>query len=513
MNVPSAPTPRLAPGEDYIESHEYTHGFIREIAPSWLRFAAQFGNHLTAYSPEFTYYDLGCGQGDTITLLAAVHPRARFIGIDFNEKQIDNARALAREAALANVEFHARPFADLAAMDPPPAEFIVLHGVWSWVNEENRRHVVDFLGRKLKPGGLAYVSYNAMPGNAANVALRRLMSDHADRGEGTLDARTLAAIAFVTRLDEARAFFFQRHPTARERLRGFVRQDRRYLTHEYFNRTWQPCFHADVAADLARAGLAFVGRAKLVDNVDRLSLPDPIADLVTRHAADRSFAETIRDFATDRAFRADVFARPPAAQDSGEALRLALMRPRAKCKLTKLVPRGQATLRHETHAPLLDALARRPMSLSEIAGSPECSSFDVSQVRKSAVGLAAFDLMGPAQPRSGAEDREAIAAARRLNEAQARLPGFTENTLALASPILGNGIRLHPIDHCFIGAPNDPVAAARHALERMPRNRGKLVLDGKAIETADALREAIDRNARPFLTETRPWLAQLGVAV
>lgn len=504
---------RSAPHEDYIEGHEYVHSFTRELAPSWLRFAAQFGNHTTAHGPDFTYYDLGSGQGDTIALLASVHPQARFIGVDFNEAQIDKARAFARDAGLTNVEFHARAFGDLAALGLPPAEFIVMHGIWSWVNEENRRHILGFMERKLKPGGLAYISYNALPGNAAIMALRRLMSDHADRGEGTIDQRALAAIGFAKRLDEARATYFERHPSARERLRGFNRQDRRYLTHEYFHRTWQPFYHADVAADMARAGLSFVGRAALVDNVDRLTMHDPIADLVQEHASDRGFAETIRDFATDRTFRADIFARPPAAADSGEPLRLALLRPRAKCRLTTIVPRGQATLRHETHAPLLDALARRPMTLSELAGSPECAAFDVAQLRKSAVGLAAFGLIGPAQPRSGAENGEAIAGARRFNEALTRLPGYADIAPALASPILGNGIKLHPIDHCFIGAPTDPAAASRYAMDRIPRNRGKLVLEGKTIETADALREAVERNARPFLTETRPWLAQLGITV
>jgi SAM-dependent methyltransferase len=55
-------------------------------------------------------------------------------------------------------------FAEFASRDLPEFDYIGLHGIWSWISDENRAVIVDFIRRKLKVGGVLYISYNTLPG-------------------------------------------------------------------------------------------------------------------------------------------------------------------------------------------------------------------------------------------------------------------------------------------------------------------------------------------------------------
>ncbi|MGA7986157.1 MAG: class I SAM-dependent methyltransferase, partial [Burkholderiales bacterium] len=151
--------------EGYVVDVGYTHGYFRELAPAALRFAALLGGlrAIDAARP-FTYYELGCGNGRSTMVHAACYPQGRFYGVDFNPLHVRNARELAQRAGLDNARFLENSFAELHGLELPEADFVCLHGVYSWINAENRRHVVEFVRRRLAPGGLVYLSYNCLPG-------------------------------------------------------------------------------------------------------------------------------------------------------------------------------------------------------------------------------------------------------------------------------------------------------------------------------------------------------------
>ena len=65
--------------QGYIADIEYIHGFYAELAPEQLAMAALMrGNRAPALTEGFTYFEMGCGQGDSLNLLAAANPRAGF---------------------------------------------------------------------------------------------------------------------------------------------------------------------------------------------------------------------------------------------------------------------------------------------------------------------------------------------------------------------------------------------------------------------------------------------------
>ena len=101
---------------------------------------------------------------------------------------------------IANLNFHTADFATAAGMDLPGFDYIVAHGVYSWVNVESKAALRAFIDRHLKPGGLVYISYNAIPGRANDLPFQRLMRALGNSFPGDSMSRFTAAATIVDRL-------------------------------------------------------------------------------------------------------------------------------------------------------------------------------------------------------------------------------------------------------------------------------------------------------------------------
>ena len=138
--------------------------------------------------------------------------------------------------------------------------YIGLHGIWSWISDENRSIIVDFVKRKLKVGGVLYISYNTLPGWAAFAPMRHLMTEHAEiigaEGRGIVN-RINDAIEFADKLLSTNPLFSRANPLVRERIKTLKGQNRHYLAHEYFNRDWTPMHFSSMAEWLEPAKLSF----------------------------------------------------------------------------------------------------------------------------------------------------------------------------------------------------------------------------------------------------------------
>ena len=92
------------------------------------------------------------------------------------------------------------------------ADFIVLHGVWSWVGDEQREQVLELHAAPLKPGGMVYLSYNCLPGLAQVAPLQRLLDEHANLGAGDRIEKVRRSMDFVGPTAEGRRALLRREP-------------------------------------------------------------------------------------------------------------------------------------------------------------------------------------------------------------------------------------------------------------------------------------------------------------
>src|SRR5688500_5630257 len=162
--------------DGYVSDVAYTDGYYAELSPAHLNYIAI----LNRCAPRpldrpFTYCELGCGNGHTVTMLAAAYPQGQFYGCDFNPAHVSKARRWAEAAGIKNLTILEASFQEMVEMDLPDFDFITFHGIYSWISEPNRRAMQDVVARHLQPGGLVYNSYNGMPGWAGQAPLQRLM--------------------------------------------------------------------------------------------------------------------------------------------------------------------------------------------------------------------------------------------------------------------------------------------------------------------------------------------------
>ena len=145
----------------YRTEAPYPIRFHRELNPRRmvLALAAQ-GLSAPSCDQPYTYMELGFGQGVSLVMLAAANPHAQFYGVDLMPEHVAHARGLAEAAGLSNLHVRQLTFAELEQHDWPVFDFIVAHGVWSWVAAPVRDNIRRFIDARLKPRGLLYLSYN-----------------------------------------------------------------------------------------------------------------------------------------------------------------------------------------------------------------------------------------------------------------------------------------------------------------------------------------------------------------
>ena len=252
---------RSANGADgYVEDIPYTYGYHPELDPVRMQSALR----RAGFEPPQveTACELGFGQGISLAI-HAVAGRAAWWGTDLLPAHSANVRSLVA-GTRARLEASDEPFVSYCARDDlPQFDFIGLHGVWSWVSAANRDCIVDLAARRLRPGGVLYLSYNALPAWAPMLPLREMMVAYAAAlpPDLPLAARIEAALRDAQMRVLRDADLVEAHPGIEAELRAIRHKGVAYLAHEFFNRDWAPMHPADVAAMLGSAGLSFAAQA------------------------------------------------------------------------------------------------------------------------------------------------------------------------------------------------------------------------------------------------------------
>ena len=493
----------------YVAEIGYTYGYYQELNPLRMQMALRNAGFV---APEVgTACELGFGQGLSINLHAAASP-VEWWGTDFNPAQAGFARELA-QAAGNRARLFDEAFADFCARpDLPEFDFIAMHGIWSWVSDANRRVVTDFLRRKLKVGGVLYVSYNTQPGWAAMVPMRELLARHAEQmsapGQGIV-ARVDSAVNFADQLLAANPIFTKENPQVATRLQKLKEQPRSYLAHEYFNRDWQPMSFATMAEWLGPAKLQYACSAHFPEHIDAINLSQAQRDLLAG-IPDETFRNTVRDFCVNQQFRRDFWikgARRMAAPEQVDALRrqrLQLVAPRAEVPMTLRTAQGEVKMTEAIYAPVLDLLAdHQPRTLGQMEKRLKERNITLPQLSQAALVLCGTAMVVPVQ------DEEVVArrrdTAHALNRHLLQRARASGESAFLASPASGGGLLVHRHQHLFLQAEADGL---RRPDEWAEAAFG--VLGGRGADAAK-VRADLQERAVAFEQKHRPALRALEV--
>lgn len=391
----------------YVDDVAYLPEFCPELAPEWLRLVASIGGFEGPdVENHYRWCDLGCGRGLSAAVLAATRPHAQFVGIDMIAEHIDLAEQLRHAAAIENVSFHALDFRAAAALDWPPFDFIVAHGVYAWIDEEAAVDLLRFIDRHLAPGGLVYVSYNAMPGWAADAPFQHLVFALARRETSGSDVRAAAACAAVQALLKAGAPALQASPVAQALAKPEEARQASYLAHEYLSPAWRPRYVEEVRAAVARIGLRPIGSATLRHNFDRLVLRRAAREALIAFEDD-DLRELARDFFLFQGFRRDVYGREVRPLNENARRRRLLTTPFGLLKPPELVDfampteAGRVTFDNPVARNIVTTLARAPASLHDCRDD----GFKPHDLVANALTLCCAGTIAPATSRSQPVER------------------------------------------------------------------------------------------------------------
>jgi SAM-dependent methyltransferase len=310
--VPPTPSP------DPYDELPYTEHAYAESHPDRLAVVARLAGWQPPEPVTAQILELGCGRGGNLLPMAASLPYASLVGLDRSPRQIEGARVVAAAAHLPNVTFCAGSFEDYRP--DRSFDYVVAHGVCSWIAPAARRALLRAMAEALAPSGVAYVSFNVLPGWYERMPARDWLCTIGARGEGP--ARSNGA---DPNENEARASVEwlrdQVSPELadyRRRLDAVARRltetDRAYAAHEYLAAEHHPLLVSELLGEAAASGLAYVGDAIPSEAALEL-LPDAVRERA--RVMDVGGAQQLVDFVRNTAFRRAVFVRADEAGARG----------------------------------------------------------------------------------------------------------------------------------------------------------------------------------------------------
>jgi len=499
----------------YMSEIDYTYGYYAELCPSRVKLA--FLNQGIVFPKFATACELGFGQGLSTNIHAAGSLTSWF-GTDFNSSQAGFAREISSIAGIEETLIDQNFLEFTTRSDLPDFDYIALHGIWSWISDENRKIIVDFIRRKLKVGGVLYISYNTQPGWAGMIPVRDLLAEHSNvmssPGDGIVK-KINQSLEFVERLINVNSQFFRANPQVVDRLKQIKTQDRNYLAHEYFNKDWHPMSFSRLSEWLLPAKLDFACSANYLDHLEALNLNSE-QKLFLKEIETSVFRETVRDFIVNQQFRKDYWVKGIRKINSLERLealreeRIILAKTTKEISLEVSGHLGKAKMRDEIYEPLLTCLStHKPQKIGEIENAL-LGKVSFQELIESVMVLANNGTVLIAQSEEVCQKIKGTC--ERLNSHFIQKARASSEIQYLVSPLSGSGVFVGRFNQLFILALSKGIASkdwAKFVWGILSEQGQNIVKNGKKLETVDENLLELQEQAKNFESFRLPILKSL----
>lgn len=275
-----------------------TRAFI-QTHPDRLATLARLHGLPAPSSAACSVLEVGCGAGGNLLPMAVALPGSTFVGIDTSRRAIERAQATTATLGLENIAFEEISLTDYA---PPPGgvDYVIAHGLFSWVPEPVRAGLLALCSRALSEHGVAYVSYNAMPGGHPRQALREMLGYHVEAIEQP-EQRMVAARGFLALLGAAAETDGDLAKVLGPEARTLAEQVDGLFFHDTLADVNDPLYFHEFVAEAGAHGLQYLTEAEfsetqlgaLPEELQQalLTIPDPLR------------REQYLDFLKERMFR------------------------------------------------------------------------------------------------------------------------------------------------------------------------------------------------------------------
>ncbi|RYX89819.1 MAG: methyltransferase domain-containing protein [Comamonadaceae bacterium] len=245
--------------------------------------------------------ELGCSAGGNIIPLAARYPGMQVTGIELSRVEVDQGLEVIKGLGLTNITIRQADILDVLK-EENQYDYIIAHGVFSWVPEVVQEAILQICGRQLSGDGVAYISYNVYPGWKMREVIREMMLFHAgnltdpkvklQQGRAILD--------YARKINNGDSAFGKLLAQEAELV---MKANDYYLFHDHMEENNRPCYFKDFAARSSKYGVVYLGEASLVDMAPQRFGGDIAQTLAMLSNGNILATEQYMDMFTNRMFR------------------------------------------------------------------------------------------------------------------------------------------------------------------------------------------------------------------
>ncbi|MFN5327777.1 MAG: methyltransferase regulatory domain-containing protein [Planctomycetota bacterium] len=297
----STPPANQATVNPYDEVPYHSRCFI-QTHPQRLAFIGRLFGMDPAKASNCRVLELGSASGGNLIPLALRYPQSQFLGLDYAEVQVIEGKKQVEALGLKNLEIRQADLGEYDVTKDGKFDYIICHGVYSWVPPHVQHAILKICGQALTPQGIAYISYNCYPGWKMREIIRDAMNYHAGSRPTALERvqQSRAIINFITEISEADSAFGKILHAEADLLKQ-ASDD--YLLHEHLEVHNSPCYFKDFINLSLEQGLNYLGEAQIEEMIPH-HLGPKVMDALNRVSGGNILAiEQYLDFFRNRRFR------------------------------------------------------------------------------------------------------------------------------------------------------------------------------------------------------------------
>jgi SAM-dependent methyltransferase len=245
--------------------------------------------------------EVACGEGANLIPMAYAIPGSEFVGFDLAHLPVERGQARIRELGLGNIRIFQGDLLKIGA-DLGRFDYIIAHGLYSWVPEHVRDRLISFCSEVLAPDGIAFVSYNALPGSYLRLVHRDMLMFRARHFDDP-EQGVLAGIDFLRFISQTRKEGDPYRAYLEDQLERMESHPHATTYHDELSPEYHPAYFTDFVAHAHRHGLEYVCDSEIPPTPDPSYRPDIQQTVEEASGGDFIKKEQIFDFSRMRPYR------------------------------------------------------------------------------------------------------------------------------------------------------------------------------------------------------------------
>lgn len=244
--------------------------------------------------------ELGCAEGGNLIPHALNYPKAKFLGVDFSKVQIDAGIKHIKALGLKNIELRHCSITDIDESFGK-FDYIICHGVISWVPDFVRDKILEVSSKNLTPNGIAYISYNTLPGWNMIRTIRDMMLYHTKGYDNPIEKVSQSRLLLNFVKDSLEGKQTPYAEVLKREADLISQQGDNYLRHDHLEEDNKQFYFNEFMGEAAKHGLQYLADSSL-SNMYIGNMPQSVAERL-QGLNDIIRTEQYMDFITNRRFR------------------------------------------------------------------------------------------------------------------------------------------------------------------------------------------------------------------